>query len=205
MATDFDDARFDELRESHPLLAGSLISRHNEWYEKFTGFLGSKSISQWMDQEYPSGLFPAMWKQMAAAIVGETDLGDVRCSALFPAFSFNDAPAVAPDGKFSPKGLLMNAAVVGIFDETHLVWAEQMQFGSQVLPVSVGHCARDQVRQVVPAFWGNLLQGKARGVQFTVDEDKDGSLELLTFVMRADLLKQEWESFQQQLMRPFST
>jgi len=204
VATDLD-ARFDELRESHPLLAGSLISRHNEWYDKFTGFLGSKGISQWMDDAYPNDLFPAMWKQMAAAVAEGTNLGDVRCSALFPAFCFDDAPAVASDGKLNPKGCLMKTAVVGIFDETHLVWAEQMPFGGPVPPVIVSLFARDQVRRVVPVFWGNLLTGKNHGVQFTVDEDEDGLLELLTFVMSADVIKQEWEPFQQQLMQPFST
>ena len=43
------EARFEEMRESHPMMRASLIQLHNAWYDKFNGMLGDKIIAEWRE------------------------------------------------------------------------------------------------------------------------------------------------------------
>lgn len=194
------EARFKEMRISHPQMAGSLIRLHNAWYDKFNGMMGNKSIAEWMSREYPGGLYPTMWKTMAETVAQETGLGDAPFDALYPAFSWVSAPAAGPDGKFNHKGLTQPlTAVVGVVAINHLVWAENLAGGGETA-IMVGGATPDQVVRVVPVFFGGLLN-KCRGVQVTVTEDGDQAR--ATFTLYGNVFKDVWGPFQEELTTPF--
>ncbi len=175
------------VRQTHPLLVGSTIRRHNEWREMVKRNSG---VSEWEDKFFSGGKLFLMHMNMLLLNKDVLARGDQECTALYPVFwDAGSSDVVAEEGsKIKWIGPASESAVAVLSDAFVLVSGN---------PAVVSILPRSEVKGARRVKVGRLL-ASSPGIQYIVETDGERGTLVIYF---SDMhLKAEREKIRNDVM-----